>query len=201
MQVKRNTTRLRFFLGSRNLNWLKIGASLFATNFSASALVGITGAAYLTGIAIYNYEWIGILALIFMAIVLYKMLLGSGVFTISEYLKKRYDHRVMIFYSIFMIFMIIFIDLAGALYVGGLILSSLIPSLSVSNVILLAVIFSGVYVLAGGLAAISRTDSLQFLIIIAGSITVAYFHLLLFGCLMIFRQDYRRKVFFNSFFR
>ena len=164
-----------FFLGSRNLNWLKIGASLFATNFSASALVGITGAAYLTGIAIYNYEWIGILALIFMAIVLYKMLLGSGVYTISEYLNKRYDHRVMIFYSIFMIFMIIFIDLAGALYVGGLILSALIPSLSVSNIILLAVIFSGIYVLAGGLAAISRTDSLQFLIIIAGSVTLAYF--------------------------
>ena len=80
---KRNHDTLEdFFLGSRNLNWLKVGASLFATNFSASALVGITGAAYLTGIAIYNYEWIGILALIFMAIVLYKMLLGSCVFTI-----------------------------------------------------------------------------------------------------------------------
>lgn len=172
---KKHDTLEDFFLGSRNLSWLKIGASLFATNFSASALVGITGAAYLTGIAIYNYEWIGILALIFMALVLYKMLLGSGVFTISEYLSKRYDHRVMIFYSVFMIFMIIFIDLAGALYVGGLILSSLIPSLSVTQIIMLAVIFSGVYVLAGGLAAISRTDSLQFLIIIAGSVTVAYF--------------------------
>ena len=74
-----------------------------------------------------------------------------------------------------MIFMIIFIDLAGALYVGGLILSALIPSLSVSNIILLAVIFSGIYVMVGGLAAISRTDSLQFLIIIAGSVTLAYF--------------------------
>ena len=79
-----------------------------------------------------------------------------------------------------MIFMIIFIDLAGALYVGGLILSALIPSLSVSNVILLAVIFSGVYVLAGGLAAISRTDSLQFLILLLALSLLLIFHLLLF---------------------
>lgn len=164
-----------FFLGSRRLSWLRVGASLFATNFSASALVGITGAAYLTGIAIYNYEWIGILSLIFMAIVLYKMLLGAGIYTVSEYLNRRFDDRVMLFYSILTIFMIIFVDLAGALYVGGLILSSLIPSITANNVILFAVIFAGLYVLAGGLTAISRTNSLQFVIILLGSVTLAYF--------------------------
>lgn len=172
---KRNDTIEGFFLGSRNLNWLRVGASLFATNFSAAALVGITGAAYLTGIAIYNYEWVGILALIFLALVLYKILLGSGIFTVSEYLQRRFDDRVMLFYSVFVIVMIIFIDLASALYVGGLILSSLIPTLSLNNVIYFAVVFSGLYVLTGGLTAISRTDSLQFTIIIAGSVTLAYF--------------------------
>ncbi|MGB0343027.1 MAG: sodium:solute symporter family transporter [Parvibaculales bacterium] len=164
-----------YFLAGRSLRWYHIGASLFATNFSASALIGITGAAYLTGVAIYNYEWVGIFALIFMALALVKVLRGSRIFTVAEFLARRYDQRSMVIYSIFLVFLLIFIDLAGALYVGGLLISSIIPSLSPSMVIFLVVSFTGIYSIAGGMRAVSRTDTLQSIVVIAGALVISVF--------------------------
>ena len=108
-----------YFLAGRSLRWYPLALRCLPL-FSASALIGITGAAYLTGVAIYNYEWVGIFALIFMALVLVKVLRGSRIFTVAEFLARRYDQRSMVIYSIFLVFLLIFIDLAGALYVGGL---------------------------------------------------------------------------------
>ena len=108
-ETKTDTTA-DYFLAGRKLKWYQIGFSLFATNFSASALIGITGAAYITGIAIYNYEWVGIFALIFFALFLVAVIRGSRVYTIAEYLTERYDGRVKVLYSVFVIFLIVFID-------------------------------------------------------------------------------------------
>ena len=164
-----------YFLAGRSLRWYHIGASLFSTNFSASALIGITGAAYLTGVAIYNYEWVGIFALIFMALVLVKVLRGSRIYTVAEFLARRYDERSMVIYSIFLVFLLIFIDLAGALYVGGLLISSIIPSLSPRMVIFLVVSFTGIYSVTGGMRAVSRTDTLQSTVVIAGAVLISVF--------------------------
>lgn len=166
-----------YFLADRSLKWYQIGFSLFATNFSASAIIGLTGAAYLTGIAIYNYEWVGILAMIVFALLLVGVVRGSRVYTIAEYLSRRYDSRVKIFYSAFIIFLIVFIDMAGALYAGGLLISEVIPMLSMNGVIILIMVLAGVYSIAGGLKAISRTDMLQSLILILGAILISYFAL------------------------
>ena len=178
-----------YFLAGRSLRWYHIGASLFATNFSASALIGITGAAYLTGVAIYNYEWVGIFALIFMALVLVKVLRGSRIFTVAEFLARRYDQRSMVIYSIFLVFLLIFIDLAGALYVGGLLISSIIPSLSPSMVIFLVVSFTGIYSIAGGMRAVSRTDTLQSSVVIAGAVVISVFAFLRVIALPDWRAD------------
>ena len=174
---RRNKTTEDFFLAGRNLCWYQIGFSLFATNFSASALIGLTGAAYLTGIAIYNYEWVGILALVFFAIVLVSVVRGSQVFTLSEYLERRYDTRIKVLYSVFIIFLLVFIEMAGALYAGGLLLREVIPGLSMNFVIVLVMILAGIYSVLGGLNAISRTDTFQSIILIIGALFIAYYTL------------------------
>ena len=174
---KRNETTEDFFLAGRKLRWYQIGFSLFATNFSASALIGLTGAAYLTGIAIYNYEWVGILALVFFALVLVRVVRGTQVYTISEYLERRYDSRIKILYSAFIIFLIVFIEMAGALYAGGLILSEVIPGVSMNFVIVLVMLLTGLYSVLGGLNAITRTDTFQSIILFIAALFIAYYTL------------------------
>lgn len=174
---KKNETTEDFFLAGRKLRWYQIGFSLFATNFSASALIGLTGAAYLTGIAIYNYEWVGILALVFFALVLVRVVRGSQVYTLSEYLERRYDARIKVLYSVFIIFLIVFIEMAGALYAGGVLLSEVIPGLSMNFVIVLVMILAGLYSVLGGLNAISKTDIFQSIVLFISALLIAYFTL------------------------
>ncbi len=166
-----------YFLAGRGLKWYQIGFSLFATNFSASAIIGLTGAAYLTGIAIYNYEWVGILAMVVFALVLVGVVRGSRVYTISEYLSRRYDDRIKTLYSAFIIFLIVFIDMAASLYAGGLLLSEVIPGLSMNGVIIIIMVLAGIYSITGGLKAISRTDMLQSIILIIGAVLISYYAL------------------------
>ena len=109
---KKFATTQAYFLAGRELRWWQIGISLFATNFSAAAIIGLTGAAYLTGIAIYNYEWVGIIAMVVFAMVLAGALRRSQVYTISQYLEERFGQTVKIAYSAFVIFLIIFIPTA-----------------------------------------------------------------------------------------
>lgn len=164
-----------YFLAGRDLPWYRIGLSLFSTNFSASALIGITGAAYLTGIAIYNYEWVGVFALIFFIFSLVKVLRRCGIFTIAEYISRRYDRRVMMLHSLFLTFLLIFIDMAAALYAGALLITSIIPELSTSVVIIAIMLLTGVYSIFGGLAAVSKTDTPQSIVTICGAFLIAYF--------------------------
>ena len=166
-----------YFLAGRQLRWWQIGFSLFATNFSASAIIGLTGAAYLTGIAIYNYEWVGILAMVFFALVLANVVRGSQVYTIAEYLSQRYDKRVKTAYSAFIIFLIVFIDMAASLYAGGLLLSEVVPGLSMKGIVFLVMVLAGVYSVVGGLKAISRTDIFQSIILITGAFLISFYTL------------------------
>jgi len=172
-----NETTEDYFLAGRKLRWYQIGFSLFATNFSASAIIGLTGAAYATGIAIYNYEWVGILAMVFFALFLSRVIRGSQVYTISEYLALRFDERIKTLYSVFIIFLIVFIDMAASLYAGGILLSGLIPDLSLNVVILLIMLITGLYSMVGGMKAITRTDIYQSLILILGAVLISYFTL------------------------
>ena len=168
-------TTVDYFLAGRKLKWHQIGFSLFATNFSASALIGLTGAAYITGIAIYNYEWVGVLALVFFALMLVAVVRGSQVYTIAEYLTERYDERVKVLYSAFIILLIVFIDMAGSLYAGALLLGEIIPGLSTRAIIIGIMIMAGLYSVIGGLKAISKTDKFQSIILMIGAFLVAYY--------------------------
>lgn len=174
---RRSDTTHGYFLAGRELRWWQIGFSLFASNFSAAAIVGLTGAAYVTGIAIYNYEWVGILAMIFFAMVLASAVRRSQVFTISQYLEERYSPAIKIAYSVFIIFLIIFVDMAAALYVGGMLLKEVFPALSINLIILVLMVMVGAYSVLGGLSAISRTDIIQTFVIVTGAVFVCIFTL------------------------
>lgn len=171
----RTETTEDYFLAGRKLKWYNIGFSLFATNFSASALIGITGAAYVIGIAIYNYEWVGIITMVFFALFMVGVVRGSRVYTIAQYLTERYDERVKVLYSIFIILMLVFIDMAASLYAGGLLLNQFIPGLSTNTVIVIVMLMAGLYSVVGGMTAIARTDVYQSIVLITGAFLIAHF--------------------------
>ena len=104
-----------------------IGFSLFATNMSGSSFVGLAGAGYSGGIAVYSYEWMAAIILIFFIFFLLPFYIKSGVFTMPEFLERRYDHRVRSIFSCLLIFFAVFLSAAGALYAGALVGLILFP--------------------------------------------------------------------------
>jgi len=87
------------FLGGRSFGWGIIGLSLFASNISSSTIIGLSGAAYTTGIATSVYEWMSGIPLIIAALIFVPLYLRSRITTIPEFLELRYDRRSQLFFS------------------------------------------------------------------------------------------------------
>jgi SSS family solute:Na+ symporter len=88
-----------YFLAGRGMTWPIVGIALFSANISSSTLIGLAGDAYKTNIHVYNYEWFAVVVLIFFAIFFLPFYLRSGVYTMPEFLERRYDPLATIFLS------------------------------------------------------------------------------------------------------
>lgn len=164
-----------FFLAGRSLGWPMIGFSLFVTNISSSSLIGLTSSGYKHGIAVFNYEWTGSVILAFFAVFIAPYYLQQRLYTVPEFLERRYDVRIRYYFSGLSILTNIFIDAASALYVGGILFKQIFPSLNLSIFILFFTVLAGIYTTAGGLKAVVRTDFLQSVMLILGAVLVSFF--------------------------
>lgn len=163
-----------YFLAGRSMSWLFVGVSLFASNISSTTLVGLAGDAYATGIAVFNYEWMASVVLVFFAIFLLPFLLRSGVYTLPEFLGLRFGDGVRRYFSALTLFLNIVVDTAGSLYAGGIILRLVFPGIDLGWVILALALFAGVYTMAGGLAAVIYTDFIQTVFLLVGAVVVSW---------------------------
>ena len=116
-----------YFLAGRALPWYLIGFSFFASNMSGASFVGLMGAAYSHGMVVFNYEWTATLVLIFFALFMLPVFLRAGLFTVPAYLEARFDRRSRWAYAGFTILTLMFLDTAGALYAGGVVISTAWP--------------------------------------------------------------------------
>ena len=162
-----------YFLAGRSLTWSIIGFSLFASNMSTSSLVGMAGDAYAYGIAVYNYEWMAALVLILFALFFLPFYLRSEVFTMPEFLERRYDVRSRYYFSVVTVTGNILIDTAGALYAGALVIQIIYPDFPMWQSVMILAVLSGLYTIAGGLKAVVYTDVIQAVLLIAASIVVS----------------------------
>lgn len=160
-----------YFLAGRNLPWVLIGFSLYSSNMSGSSFVGLMGATYDNGIVVFNYEWTATVILIFFAFFMLPYFLRSEVATIPEFLESRYDKRSRNIYSAFTVLAIIFIDTAGALYAGGIVITKIMPLELWQAVAILGTI-AGIYTILGGLSAVVVTDTVQAILLILGSLAI-----------------------------
>lgn len=162
-----------YFLGGRRFTWTLVGLSLFASNMSSSSLIGLSGAAYSTGISVYNYEWMAAVVLIFFAIFFLPYYLKSQVFTMPEFLEKRFDARSRYYFSGLTLVGTIIIDTAGSLYAGALVLRLIFPQVEIWEAVAILAVLAGSYTIAGGLAAVVFTDAVQAILLTISSIIVA----------------------------
>ena len=172
--ARRTKTGDDFFLGGRSFGWGLIGLSLFASNISSSTIIGLTGAAYTTGIVNSVYEWMSGIPLIIATLIFIPLYLQARITTIPEYLEKRFDRRSQLFFSAVSIFATIMVETAGGLYAGTLVLQAFFPDLVLWQTALALALVAGIYTAFGGLKAVVYTDALQAVILIVGCSVMTY---------------------------
>jgi len=162
------------FLGGRAFGWGLIGLSLFASNISSSTIIGLSGAAYTSGIVGSVYEWMSGLPLIAAALIFIPLYLKNRITTVPEYLEKRFDRRSQLFFSAVTIFITIVVDTAAALYAGSLVLQVFFPNLVMWQTVFMLALIAGIYTAFGGLKAVIYTDAIQAVILIIGCSILTY---------------------------
>ena len=169
LYIARSTkTGEELFLGGRTFGWGLIGLSLFASNISSSTIIGLSGAAYSSGIVQSVYEWMSGIPLIIAALVFVPLYLNARITTIPEFLEKRFDRRSQVFFSLITIFLSIVVDTAGSLYAGAIVLQTFFPNLILWQTCLGLALVAGLYTAFGGLKAVVYTDAIQAIILIFG---------------------------------
>ena len=159
-----------YFLAGRSMPWWIVGLSLFAASISSTTLIGQTGDAYATGISVFNYNLTGVIVLVFFAAFLLPLYIKSGIYTIPEFLEKRFDRKSRYYFSAICIIGNIFLDAAGALYAAALILKMMFPAVDLQIFIIIFAVLAASYTIPGGLSAAINTELIQAIILIVGSI-------------------------------
>ena len=157
-----------YFLGGRNFIWPLIGFSLVATNVSGATFVGLAGGAYTQGISIYAYEWMTTVVLVVFMFFILPFYLRSQVYTMPEFLSRRYDGRSRLAFSGFTVFTNVFIDLAVGLYAGAVVLQAIFPQYSLFVIAVALALLAGVYTSIGGLSSVMVSDTIQCVVILIG---------------------------------
>ncbi|WP_285058829.1 sodium/sugar symporter [Pedobacter ginsengisoli] len=161
-----------FFLAEGSLTWWAIGASLIASNISAEHFIGMSGSGFALGLAIATYEWMAAATLIIVAIFIIPVYLKNKIFTMPQFLSKRYSDQVSTIMAVFWLLVYVFVNLTSIIYLGALAISSISPISFEWSIVGLS-IFSMVVTL-GGMKVIGYTDVIQVLVLIFGGLITTY---------------------------
>lgn len=159
-----------YFLAGRTMPWWIVGLSLFAASISSTTLIGQSGDAYHTGVAVFNYNLTGVVVMVFFATFLLPLYIRSGIFTIPEFLERRFDKRSRYYFSGICIVGNIFLDAAGALYAAALIIKLLFPHVDLQLIIIIFAVLAASYTIPGGLSSAINAELIQAVILIVGSV-------------------------------
>lgn len=170
-KAKAGQNSSNFFLCGRKITWPIIGASLFATNIGAEHLVGLSGDLYRYGLSAGSVELTTAITLGFACALLFPYYIKNKIFTIPEFLEIRYNRRVRTFFSGLMLIISVMTKLAFTLFAGALVLNSLLGWNVMTTVVYIGIIVA-IFTMIGGFTAVAYTDTIQAVIMIAGSIVM-----------------------------
>ena len=187
---QREDTAQDYFLAGRNLGWWVIGASIFASNIGSEHIVGLAGSGAKDGVALAHYElhaW----CLLVLAWVFVPFYMRSQVFTMPEFLERRFSVGSRYILSIVSLITFVLSKIAVGIFAGGIVFSTLLPEmhLSIGNVDLnsfwvgsiLVIVLTGLYTMIGGMRAVAYNDAVQVVVLICGSATLTIYGLVKLG--------------------
>jgi len=163
-----------YFLASRSMNWIPVGASLFASNIGSGHFIGLAGSGAASGIGIATFEMNAIFILILLGWVFVPVYMAAGVFTMPEYLRARFGgQRIRVFLSILALLLYVFTKISADLYAGALFIKLAMnlqgeEGLYLSILALLAI--AAIFTIGGGLSAVIWTDFVQTILMIIGAL-------------------------------
>lgn len=174
---QKDETSTDYFLAGRNAGWIAIGASIFASNIGSEHLVGLAGAGAKSGMAMAHWEMHGWLILV-LGWVFVPFYARSGVFTMPEFLERRYNTASRNFLSIISLVSYVLTKVAVTVYAGGIVFQEVfgisewhgIDFFWISAVGL--VLITGIYTVLGGMKAILYTSILQVPVLLLGSLVI-----------------------------
>ena len=171
-----------YFLAGRHLGWFVVGASIFASNIGSEHLVGLAGSGATDGVALAHYElhaW----CLLVLGWVMGPFFMRSKVFTMPEFLEKRFTPQARTVLSLISLFAYILTKIAVGIFAGGVVFRALLPDVNIMGMdsfwigSILLIILTGIYTIIGGLRAVVYTETLQTFVKIIGAILVTYYGL------------------------
>src|SRR6201981_1591871 len=168
---RKERTSEDYFLASRNIGWFFVGASLFVSNISTEHFIGLSGTGASSGLAVGHFEWLACLILLILGWVFVPFYLRSNVFTMPQFLERRFNRQCAVYLAGISIIAYIFTKISVQLYAASVVLER-VAGWSLWKTAVVLVIATGVYTIAGGLAAVIYTDTVQTLILITGAVAL-----------------------------
>jgi solute:Na+ symporter, SSS family len=168
----KETSSTDFFLAEGSLTWWAIGASLIASNISAEQFIGMSGNGFSMGLAIATYEWMAAATLIIVAVFFMPIYLKNRIFTMPQFLTKRYNNTVAMIMAIFWLLLYILVNLTSILFLGALAVST-ISGISFYVCMIGLAVFA-VIITIGGMKVIGYTDVIQVFFLILGGLATTY---------------------------
>ncbi len=165
-----------YFLASRSLPWWAIGTSLIAANISAEQIIGMSGSGYAIGLGIASYEWMAALTLLIVGKFFLPIFLKNQIYTMPEFLKRRYGQNIQLVMAIFWLILYVFVNLTSILWLGATAVHTVTGLTQEMSLIVLA-LFAGNYALYGGLKAVALTDVVQVSMLVLGGLVIVYISL------------------------
>lgn len=183
---KNKDTAADYFLAGRNLGWWVIGASIFASNIGSEHIVGLAGSGAKDGVALAHYElhaW----CLLVLAWVFVPFYARSLVFTMPEFLEKRFCVKSRYVLSIVSLVTFVVSKIAVGIFAGGVVFATLLPELRIGGIdsfwigSVAVILLTGLYTMIGGMRAVAYTDVVQVVVLIGGSALLTFYGLSTLG--------------------
>ncbi|KAL8598723.1 hypothetical protein ACOMHN_033287 [Nucella lapillus] len=162
-------TATGYFLAGKSIHWFPVGASIFASNVGAPMFIGLAGQAAASGFSVAVYEWHAVYLLIALGWIFVPVYVASGAFTMPEYLKKRFGgKRLRVYLSGLALVLYVLTKITGEIYSGAIFMQQMM-GWNLYLCVILILLVTGFYTVAGGLAAVIYTDTLQTIILLIGA--------------------------------
>ena len=166
-----------YFLAGKNLPWWAIGASLIAANISAEQFIGMSGSGFAVGLAIASYEWMAAITLIIVGKYFLPVFIKQGIYTIPEFVERRFNTSLKTILAVFWIALFIFVNLTSVLFLGAKALDTILGNGDGSTMIPFMIglaLFAAAYSLWGGLSAVAWTDVIQVVLLVIGGLITTF---------------------------